>query len=337
MFELYTSGTYYEMGYQIGESLKGTKIPGFPLKFSKKKLELGFAYEEVVKKFAPAFLEELKGKSDSLDVVYELLVASECSPWRNQPQCMVLAIAAQHNVYNKPILARNHEWIEEDAEYMTICHTKPKGKFESFGFTFRTSETSRYGGINKNGVAISSTSTNFNFPKDPGIMLNVAQRWILDNCKTTDEAVKYLEMIPKVWGNVYLVIDRNNTVAMVEGHYQRTKTTYFPDGYGLISLLFDSDEMLQYNSLNDWVKNVAPKRKKFVNDWFRRNRGDITYDLIKQMLKNHEHNVCDHSTDGKLNFGICWSWILTIDENNALISTGPPCKNTYKLMSYFDE
>lgn len=41
-------------------------------------------------------------------------------------------------------------------------------------------------------------------------------RWILDTCKTTREAVEYLETMPKVWGETYIVIDKENTIAKVE-------------------------------------------------------------------------------------------------------------------------
>ena len=77
----------------------------------------------------------------------------------------------QHTVDGKPLLARNHEWVEEDSEYLTICKTKPDNKLESLGFTFQGNETSRYGGINKEGLAISGASASFANP-GIGIILN---------------------------------------------------------------------------------------------------------------------------------------------------------------------
>ncbi|MFX0060833.1 MAG: hypothetical protein ACFFC7_01460 [Candidatus Hermodarchaeota archaeon] len=41
--------------------------------------------------------------------------------------------------------------------------------------------------MNEAGLALSSASTNFT-NAGPGVMFNVAKRWILDNCKTTEVA-----------------------------------------------------------------------------------------------------------------------------------------------------
>ena len=47
-------------------------------------------------------------------------------------------------------------------------------------------------------------------------------------------------------------------------------------------------------------------------------------------LKDHENKMCVHSTDGKLNYGICWSWIFESGSDKGLISAGPPCKNNFE-------
>ena len=250
-------------------------------------------------------------------------------------QC-VYTKCSQHNSYEKPILARNHEWIEEESQYLTLCECKPDGKLESFGFTFRGNETSRYGGINQAGLAISSASASFVDP-GVGIIINLATRWILDNCKTVEEAVNFLEKIPKVWGETYIIIDRNDVIAKVESHSKKTMTSRHDNEFAFNTLAFDSEEMQEYNQrADDWVNSVLPPRKKFINDWYSSNKGNIDIDKIKNMLKNHDNRVCDHSTDGKLNYGICWSWVLTIGNNQALISEGSPCKNEFKQIVYFN-
>ena len=53
-------------------------------------------------------------------------------------------------------------------------------------------------------------------------MLNLATRWILDTCRTTKQAVAFLEQMPKVWGETYIVIDQENTIAKVEAHREKT-------------------------------------------------------------------------------------------------------------------
>jgi len=334
MYEFRTSGTYYEIGLQTGKILKKEMdgIPDFPPKFSEEKIELGMNYEKEVKKYTPELLEELQGIADGSGIDYNMLATFELSPYRMQPSCTVMAIAGVHTQRGLPILARNHEWIEEDSEFLSLCHTKPEGKIGSFGFTFMGMNLSRFGGINEVGLALSSAAASFRY-SGPGVMLNVATRWILDNCSTTEEAAAFLMKIPKVWGIAYLIIDKNNTIARVEAHREKTKITYLEDGLGMVTLLFDSPEMKSYNDYGGTVLDLHNARKEFIPKWFDQNKGKINDDLIIEALKDHEHKMCDHFFDGRNNNGICWSWIVTIGKNDALVCAGPPCKNEFKKYS----
>jgi len=323
MYEFRTSGTYYEIGLQTGKILRKEMggIPDFPPKFSEEKIDLGMNYEKEVEKHAPELMEELQGIADGSGIDYSVLATHEFSPYRNQPSCTVMAISGVHTQRGLPILARNHEWIEEDGEFLSLHHTKPEGRIGSLGFTFLGSNLSRYGGMNEEGLALSSAAASFKNP-GPGVMLNVATRWILDNCGTTEEAVAFLMKIPKVWGVAYLIIDKNNTIAKVEAHREKT--------FEMITLLFDSPEMKSYNEYVGNHLDLHEARKKFIPKWFDQNKGKINYDLIIEALKDHEHKMCDHYFDGRNNHGICWSWIVAIGENDALVCAGPPCKNEFK-------
>lgn len=224
MFEQRVHGTYYNMGLTIGRRFRTefSSIEGFPPQFSVEKLKLSLEFENEVKKYTPELLEELHGIADGSEVDYHILVTNELTPYRLQPSCLVMAISGEHTQSGLPILARNHEWIEEDSQYLTLCYTKPENRIQSFGFTFMTLNLSRFGGINKAGVAISSTSASF-VNSGSGVMLNIATRWILDNCETTEEAAAFLKKIAKTWGIAYLIIDKYNTIAKLEAHREKKK------------------------------------------------------------------------------------------------------------------
>jgi predicted choloylglycine hydrolase len=323
------------MGRSIGKHFKKefTSIKGFPPKFSKEKLNQSLEFKNEVVKYTPELLEELQGIAEGSEIDYNILVANELTPYRLQPSCLVMAISGEHTQSGLPILARNHEWIEEDSQYLTICYTKPQKRIQSFGFTFMTLNMSRFGGINKAGVAISSTSTSF-VNSGPGVMLNVTTRWILDNCETTEEAATFLKKIPKTWGTAYLIIDKNNTIAKVEAHREKTKITYSNDGFGFVTLLFDSPDMEQYNQIDELTKLYYP-RKEFLTQWFDQYKGKITTKTIIKALQDHDHSMCSHYSDGQVNYGICWSWIVKIGKVDAHICAGPPCKNDFITHSIF--
>jgi hypothetical protein len=334
LYEFRTSGTYYEIGLQTGKILKKEMdgIPGFPPKFSEEKIEIGMKYEREVERRAPELLEELRGIADGSSINYDVLATFELSPLRMRPSCTVMAIAGAHTRSGLPILARNHEWLEEDGDYLSLCHTKPEGRIGSLGFTFVGMNLSRFGGINEAGLALSSAAASFE-DSGPGVMFNVATRWMLDNCSTAEEAVAFLMKAPKVWGVAYLMIDRNNTIVKVEAHRERTKVTHLEEGFGMVTLLFDSPEMRGYNDHGANLSDRYYSRKEFIPRWFVRNRGKIDHDKIMEALKDHEHKMCDHFFDGRDNYGVCWSWIVAIGEDDALVCAGPPCKNEYKRHS----
>ncbi len=330
VYEVKLNGSYYDMGLKIGKVLKRDK--GLLPKFSKENIVKSMEYEKEVRTIAPELLEELQGIADGSGVDYNVIAAHELSPYRLQPSCLVMAVSGDHTLSGLPVLARNHEWIEEDSEYLTLCYTKPKGKMYSLGFTFHWANMSRYGGINEAGLAISSTSTSF-VNSGPGVMFNVAKRWILDNCRTIKEATEFLEKIPKTWGTAYLMIDKNSTIAKVEAHREKTKTTYTDKGFEFVSLRFDSPEMEKYNEQDErrqWAFDMYSARKPFLLKWFRQNKGNIHDETIMDALKNHEHKMCTHDYDGKVHYGICWSWILSPGSDKAAVCVGPPCKNKFK-------
>ena len=327
--EVKLSGSYYDIGLRIGKMLEKDK--GLLPKFSKEKIEKGLEYEKEVRKHAPELLDELQGIADGSGADYNVLAAFELSPYRLQPSCLVVAISGDHTKSGLPVLARNHEWIEEDSKDLTICHTKPKGKLNSLGFTFHWLNMSRFGGMNEAGLAISSASTTF-VNSGPGVMFNVAKRWILDNYRTVEEACEFLEKIPKTWGTAYLMIDKNNTIAKVEAHRKKTKITYTDAGFEFVTLRFDSPEMEKYNGQDteDMFFDLYSARKIFLMNWFRQNEGKIDNEMIIDALKNHEHKMCTHVYDGQVHYGICWSWILSLGKDKAAVCAGPPCRNDFR-------
>jgi predicted choloylglycine hydrolase len=330
MHEVRLSGSYYDIGLKTGKMLEKDK--GLLPKFSKEKIEKGMEYEREVRKYAPELLEELQGIADGSGVDYRVVATHELSPYRLQPSCLVMAISGDHTQSGLPVLAKNHEWIEEDSEYLTLCYTKPKAKLCSLGFTFHWANMSRFGGVNEAGLAISATTTAF-VNSGPGVMFNVAKRWILDNCRTIEEATEFLEKIPKTWGMAYLMIDKTSTIAKVEAHREKTKVTYTDDGFDCVTLRFDSPEMEEYNEQDeraDWALDVYSARKPFLMNWFHQNKPNIDNEMVVDALKNHEHKMCTHDYDGQVHYGICWSWILSPGSKKAAVCAGPPCKNSFK-------
>jgi predicted choloylglycine hydrolase len=327
--EIKFKGSYYDIGYNNGKYLIPEKENGFPPKFSQEFLEKSKAYEKVVKDYCPGLLDEMQGMAESSGVDYQELVTFEITPFRIPTQCLNIAIAGKHTKSGKPLFVRNHEWLEEDDKNLRVVTTHPKGKLASYGFTFHWPLLSRYGGTNEAGLTLSSAAGTFHCNK-PGIMLNVAMRWILDNFKTTEEAVEFLEAMPKVWGVNYLLIDKNNAIAKLETHPENTVVTYPDNGFDMTTMYFEHEDMKKYKQDQPGVVKYCESRRKFLDKWFAENKGNITEDSIIEILKNCDNPLHYHDKAPNGTYGTCWSWMISPMEKDAFISTGPPCKNEFK-------
>lgn len=328
--DIHLKGSHYEIGLQMGEVLKTTG--GFPPKFPEEVLSKSPHYEEQIRIHAPDLLDEFHGIADSLGIDHRIPLTLEATPFRFQfTSCFVMAVSGEFTSSGKPVLARNHEYLERDSQNLRVCFTYPDGKLASQGFTFHWPLVSRYGGMNEAGLALSSASASFK-TAGPGIMLNIATRWILDNCRSTGEAVAYLEKMPKVWGETYVLIDKDNVIAKVESHSQKTTVTYAESGCDFNSLLFDSPQMqsVQDQWRYDDCKEFTAARRAFIKGWFPRYKGRITDELLIDVLKDHENKMCVHGKEG---LEICWSYLLFPADNRALVCQGRPCKNEFIAMT----
>lgn len=328
MKHVHLKGSSHEIGLQAARILADEQKNGYPPNYPEEVLEKSMEYNEQVRLIAPEYLEELQVISDTLDIDYRRLVALEVSGLRFHSSCLAMTISGEHTSDGLPVLARTQEWMEDDADSLRVIHSQPDGKLKSVGTNFAWTLASRYGGMNEAGVAISSASATFDDPK-PGIIINVATRWILDNCRTTEEAVDFLEGMPKVWGETYIILDRNNTIAKVESHRKRTVTTYPSSGFAYNTLLYDTPEMRQLLSSERMERagEIQSTRKDFIDEWFSENKGKITNEAIKDVLKDHEHGICYHGLEG---MEICWSYILEPTGQNVSLCQGRPCKNEYE-------
>lgn len=202
MKEIRVKGTYRDMGCQFGKSLTP-----FHRQFSPNEKQLKFAWkcEEEVRKHAPSILEELEGITESIGVKYESLITTMLSP-AFLFGCSLLAVAGEHTANGSPIFARQMDWIKEDIDALHVIYSEPEGGYKSTGFSFGCA--GRYGGQNETGLTVGSVVIpNSTVTVKPGIRMNVATRWGLDNFSTTEEMVKYLQSVSPTESCAYLVLE----------------------------------------------------------------------------------------------------------------------------------
>ncbi|MGD2249718.1 MAG: C45 family autoproteolytic acyltransferase/hydrolase [Candidatus Methanofastidiosia archaeon] len=324
------SGTYYEIGQKIGKLMREQNFKNFTgedIPFLKNPDKLPFAKEceKAVGVHAPDLLEELQGILDGGNFTFETLGVLEVS-LSAQKGCTLCAIAGEYTDNGQPMMARSYDFMDWSIQDFTGTWTHPLNKYTHLGFT--DIGLGRYGGCNETGLAIATTGV-VPFIGSPGVINYLASRWVLDNCHTTEKAVAYLQKIPKVWGVNFLIIDAESTIAVVESHPEKTHVSY-PEGVAVVTNHYISPEMDKYQ---EYVHPNSVTRFNFMHEWVE-SKKTITIEYIKEAQRDHDHEMCAHSSHRGMTLVTCWAWIAQPTERKVYVCQGSPCQNEYELYTF---
>jgi len=332
-------GSYYDMGFKLGSQLKYSfKQPPCP----PQKLKLARQCKEIANQYIPDLLEEIKGFCDGgnydLEPMEAFLLVLGFELF-NPPEggCTVFCIGSELTDSGFPIFARNYDFDISFQPYCGISFRHPMAKLKNISFSDHM--IGNYGGVNEAGLAIAMLlAGDFDGKWQPGIRANMSTRWVLDNYRTTEEAVSFLEKIPHVRGQFFMIMDREDNIARVETSPPHMGVTYANKDYLFSTNHYQADSLKKYsnpalispNSLErfDKVKNFLENRKK-----------KISMSDIMKFLSSHTEGVCNHFEFDGIKGATIYSWIAEIQENvnpiQVWATIGSPCKNTYENFIYF--
>ena len=336
MYQARLKGTYYEMGFQQGNMMKGRILP--PIRsesiheaVNPGRVEFADECEEIVRRYMPDSLEELQGISGAIGADYnKVKVWPLCSYARLQQSCTAVAISGKHTAQGKPIFVRNYDYLDSDRKDFTGFWTKPKNGYASLGFSDAMS--GRYCGFNEKGLAVATSISGYSGSTQPGLVFSLVTRWILDHYPTTCKAVEFLKSVPHFHGWNFLLCDLQSNIVRVETCPERVEVVDFDEGIGVSTNHYLSEEMQKFEEKN-WRSEGSTERR-YVNSlhWFRSRKEPITTDYACKLARSRvdEGGICDRfvGIDG----GTLWSWIHAIGEPNVLISDGPPYEYPYQKM-----
>ncbi len=334
------SGSYYDIGVQLGNKIRKF----FQLPPASKETK-AFAQEcrPYVKKYAPGILDELQGLCDAAGFNPELLDAFVLALGKDMINkakemfkkgidfgCSSLAISSEYSAIDVPIFARNYDWMESFKQYFTVVWNAPKGGMPNISFTDHI--VGRYGGMNRAGLALSIHGIPSYMPEwTPGLRMNVIARWILDNMKSTKEAIHFFEKISHVCGHIYLIADKGNNIARVETAKDEVIVTESREDFMAVTNQFETESLKKYEDKNFSISNSQERLKKLEN-WYKKQKSKIPIDEIKRVLSRHDDGVCNHFEFAGETTSTIWSWIAKIGTDEILVCDGSPCANPYKPM-----
>jgi predicted choloylglycine hydrolase len=323
------AGSYYELGLEYGRFVLREKLDGWWTPPSEKKLALVKACEREIAVHAPGYLEEVRGLADACERDYDLVLSNMTVTYWERAACNVVAVSGSQCRDGRTIFARNHDWVEEDLQWVTCFRTRPKNGLRSIGFGF--ADPGRYDGVNEAGLAIGGAAIWYRRTPQPGLRMNVVTRWVLDTCADTPSAVDYLKRIPHHEGISYLVADKTGCIARVEAAPEGVQVTTTRDGMLASINLYQSQEMASLG-LEDVPpkENLVHRHRERIPAWYDTHKGRVNLDAAKELCSNPAVGVCDHGEGRSEPFGTIYSWVGELGTGRVHVAHGRLCESEYK-------
>jgi predicted choloylglycine hydrolase len=319
-------GTYAEMGKQHGLMVKGffqtPPIPEKKIKFSKK-------CEQLTRQYTPKLLEEVEAFAEAAELDQEPFKAFLLTLGL-EPRCSVIALSSQLTETGTPIFGRNYDWDFSFQDYFMAYITEPKDGVKNLSFSDHM--IGRYGGINKEGVAVTIHAVpGYTGTPRPGVRMNMTLRWILDNMKSTEKAMEFITETPHQTAHLYMVADKKGNFARVEYAPEESRVE-FNDSFLYCTNHYQLEDMKVYET-GDFDRSNTEQREKKIRNW-RSSKERFSYEDVIQLLSGHEEGVYNHAEYLGINYGTIWSWIAPLGEDKAYVCQGPPCSNNYIEITY---
>jgi len=205
-------GSSYQIGLKQGEQISPTVSQTLQSKETSK-IAL-----RLLEKLSPQLLEELKGLADGF-----------CLP--------ITTVIEAYSGYDVPFPAMGCSTLVKDSYYVRnydfspdlydarLVFSQPIKGFASVGFSQQI--IGRLDGMNEKGLVIGLHFVNQEH-KEPGFLATTIVRMVLEQCKTTSEAIDLLKNVPHGYCYNYSITDMQGNSGIVEASPQHQEVIRSP-------------------------------------------------------------------------------------------------------------
>ena len=335
MYHFKLSGSYYEMGLNQGRPLKrGGFTPPPP---EKKKLRFAKQCEEVIGLYMPELFEELRGVADGAELDYDaIMTLTMTAPFESDeiPSCSIVAVMPERTGDGRMIIGRNYDMFEDiSKEPATRYLTYPEGHYASVGNC--DIWVGRWDGLNEAGLFTGTTALFLPEPKPP-LPSDIGWftgRHILDHCATMEEAVKFIQDVPRSRSGGRLIADSSGKAVVVEASVKGIELRYPEDGLLILTNHAVCSAFAGKDSNNEYFADSQTRYNRLRELLGRAKVIDV--EMVKKAMSDHEGGVCSHKVDasGRKDSTI-WSVVARPGERQADIAEGHPCRAKYRTVKF---
>ena len=320
-------GTHYNAGYKWGELLyKNNTIISNKHTFVITEERKKFANQclPIYKKYYPEILEEIKGiadeQKDSFENLYTFLLSMYCFEFENHCTCM--AFKNNDNI----ILGRNSDFLVELEKLYMNCLYNLDNAFAFNGNT--TAFVQMEDGVNEYGLAIGLT---FVYPKirKAGFNAGMLVRYLLEKCKTTNEVIKCLKILPIASQQTLTIADNTGEILVVECNCNNIEVIKPNEDGNFVAIAneFNTEKMKKYNNydVDNWK---AEERYSVAYNSLKENNNNFSIELVKDILSGKYGFMCQY--DRKTNADTIWSVIYDVKNKKIYRVEGNPSRKQFK-------
>lgn len=344
---VYASGSYYEIGRQIGEEQRDKVVKmlaSYRQMLASAEEEVGLDWDNAVlqsrkyapfiEEFLPQYLDELRGIADGAEVDFEDLLVLNCIEALTSDalhlKCTSIAAAGEVTADGTVLVGHNEDWLPEDQELQFLIHATPEDEPPFLAMT--------YGGLlpnigfNAAGIAQACDSV---YPNDArlGVPRVFVSRKVL-SAQTVSDAIRITLFRRRAAGYNHLIADSHGEIYNVEVSATAFDAVYAQEGYAVHCNNYLSPLMLEYE---DHTEDLIGTRVR-VNRARRlmmQGLGRLTIRDFKEILSDHvnyPNSICGHedpSDPPKDRSRTICSLIMDLQELTMWYCYGPPCSGEY--------
>jgi predicted choloylglycine hydrolase len=148
MHQIQLAGTHEELGRAYGEYVAERELNSWWRKPNERELAFTKACEQAIAEHAPGYLDELRALAEVTKTDYDIALFNMVVIYlAENTACNVVAVSGKQTASGRTIFVRNHDWEDEDIEYVTCFRTGLKDGLRHIAFGF--ADPGRYDGMNE--------------------------------------------------------------------------------------------------------------------------------------------------------------------------------------------
>lgn len=305
---------YGDLLYKTGENLSSV------IKLTEEQRLFGEKCLPIYEKYLRDIMEEVRGLADGLHQKYNDIAYWLFNIYCNEEEhgCTIFAVKNK----DKVLFARNMDMFPEYKKTSESVLYRVENKFTFLAHS--TAMISVEDGINEHGLCVALTFLLSKTIK-PGINGGFIVRKILEECKTTKEAIELIKSLPISSSHNIVIADQSGEMAVVECTSEKINVRN-DDNYVIATNHFISNSMIKFNNKEEnWYH--TNDRYNAVDNYLRKQK-KIDFEECKSIISGKYGFVCQFEKE--LHFDTIWSAVYDLNSLYNEICEGNPSKSRYK-------